>query len=213
MPLTRLEKINENSWLGMWRIEEEIGWFFREVDLTLEEPDTVGNISNHYKKLEWLSTRTLLQELTQKIGINYPGIIKDDHGKPFLRDHSHPISVTHSYPYVAAIIHWDQEVGIDLEKLKEDKILRIAPKFMNSREFIFSANDSHLSTLIWCAKESLYKLHGRKFVIFKEDLEIEPFDMQNSGQIIGHIKLPDLNASFDLNYEITDEYYITYTVR
>lgn len=213
MPLIRLEKINESSWIGMWRIEEEIGWFFRKVDLNLEEPDTVGNISNHYKKLEWLSTRTLLQELTSKIGLNYPGIIKDDHGKPYLKDHSHPISVTHSYPYVSAIIHWDKEVGIDLEKLKVDKILRIAPKFMNSNEFAFSANDSHLSTLIWCAKETLYKLHGRKFVIFKEDLEIEPFEMQDRGQIVGHIKLPDLNASFDLNYEITDEYYITYTVR
>jgi 4'-phosphopantetheinyl transferase len=213
MPLIRIEKINDSSWIGMWRVEEEIGWFFREVDLSIEEPDAVGNISNHYKKLEWLSTRTLLQALTLKIGVPYPGIIKDDHGKPFLKNYSHPISITHSFPFVSAIIHKDKEVGIDLEKLKINKILRIAPKFMNSKEYAFSRNDSHISTLIWCAKESLYKLHGRKFVIFKEDLEIEPFEIAGSGQLIGHIKLPDLNASFTMNYEITDEYYTTYTVR
>ena len=170
MPLIRLQKINEDSWMGMWRIEEEIGWFFREIDLEIEEPDVLTNITNHYKKLEWLATRTVMHAICAKLNIAYPGIVKDEHGKPFLRDHSHPISVTHSYPYVAAIIHSEKEVGIDLEKLKEDKILRIAKKFMNSEEYAYSHQDPRISTLIWCAKESLYKLHGRKFVIFKEDL-------------------------------------------
>ena len=82
MPLIRIEKINDKSWLGMWKVEEEIGWFLREVNLNLEEPDILTNISNHYKKLEWLATRTLLQALTEKIGVEYPGIVKDDHGKP-----------------------------------------------------------------------------------------------------------------------------------
>jgi len=212
MPLIRLQEVNEDSWLGMWRVEEEVGWFFSHVDLALEEPDILNKISNHYKKLEWLATRMVLHSICEKVGILYPGIVKDDHGKPFLKDHSHPISVTHSYPYVAAMIHVDKEIGIDLERLKTDKILRIAPKFMNSAEYAFSKQDPTISTLIWCAKESLYKLHGRKFVVFKEDLEIEPFNLSEKGRLIGKINLPDLNAQFTLNYEKTENFFITYTV-
>jgi phosphopantetheinyl transferase len=196
----------------MWKVEEEVGWFFRQVDLSIEEPEVLNGISNHYKKLEWLATRMVMQAICAKIGIVYPGIVKDDHGKPFLKDHSHPISVTHSFPFIAAIIHRNKEVGIDLEKLKTDKILRIAPKFMNSQEFAFSKLDPHISTLIWCAKESLYKLHGRKFVVFKKDLEIEPFEMMEKGHLIGNIKLPDLDAQFTLEYETTEQFFITYTV-
>ena len=187
MPLIRLEEVNQDSWIGMWRVEEELGWFFGEIDLSLEEPDVLGNISNHYKKLEWLATRTIMQGLSKRLGIVYPGIAKDEHGKPFLQNHSHPISVTHSYPYVAAIIHRNQEVGIDLEKLKTDKILRIAPKFMSDMELAYAKADPRISTLIWCAKESLYKLHGRKFVIFKDDLEIEPFEMADQGILTGSL--------------------------
>jgi 4'-phosphopantetheinyl transferase EntD len=212
MPLIRLQKINGDSWMGMWRVEEEVGWFFGDLDMSIEDTDALGKITNHYKKLEWLSTRSLMQELTSKIGINYPGIVKDEHGKPHLNNHAHPISVTHSYPYVAAIVHLNKEVGIDLEKLKTDKILRIAPKFMSESEYAFSDQDPHISTLIWCAKESLYKLHGRKFVIFKEDLEIEPFEMAESGELTGHIRLPDLKGQFKLNYETTENFFITYTV-
>ena len=213
MPLIRLEEINQDSWLGMWRVEEEVGWFFGMIDLDLEEPDTLEKISNHYKKLEWLSTRTIMQKLSDKIGLDYPGIVKDEHGKPFLRNHAHPISVTHSYPYVAAIIHRDKEVGIDLEKLKTDKILRIAPKFMSDMELAYSKLDPRITTLIWCAKESLYKLHGRKFVIFKDDLEIEPFEIGEAGTLTGNVSLPDLNGQFKLNYEAKEQFFITYTVR
>ena len=212
MPLIRLQKVNEDSWIGMWKVEEEVGWFFRQIDLSVEEPDVLNKISNHYKKLEWLATRMVMQAICAKIGIIYPGIVKDDHGKPFLKNHSLPISVTHSFPFVAAIIHKEKEVGIDLEKLKSDKILRIAPKFMNSEEYAFSKQDPNISTLIWCAKESLYKLHGRKFVIFKEDLEIEPFKISEKGCLTGRIKLPDLNAQFTIEYETTEDFFITYTV-
>jgi len=212
MPLIRLQKINESSYVGMWRVDEELGWFLGQVDLKLEEVDSFEKISNHYKKLEWLSTRTLMKSLTAKIDVEYPGIVKDDHGKPFLRDHSHPISVTHSFPYVAAIVHKKKEVGIDLEKLKPEKILRIAPKFMSDKEFDFSDHNPRISTLIWCAKESLYKLHGRKFVIFKDDLEIEPFQLADNGELVGHVSLPDLKGQFILNYETTEQFFITYTV-
>jgi len=36
MPLIRLQEVNEHSWLGMWEVEEEVGWFFSHVDLDLE---------------------------------------------------------------------------------------------------------------------------------------------------------------------------------
>ena len=213
MPLIRLQKINDNSWLGLWRVEEEIEWFFDQVDLTKEDTSELSKISNEIKKLEWLSTRTIMKVLVEEMGMKYMGIIKDIHGKPFLRERSFPISVSHSYPYVSAIIHKDKEVGIDLEKLKNDKIQRISKKFTNAQEYAFASNDPRILTLIWCAKESLYKLHGRKFVVFRENLEVEPFEPFETGELIGWLKLDTGKWAFKLKYETTEHFFITYTVR
>ena len=213
MPLIRLQKINDNSWLGLWRVEEEMKWFYDQIDLSKEDTYAYSKISNELKKFEWLSTRMVMKALVKEMGIEYMGIIKDDHGKPFLRECSFPISVTHSYPYVSAIIHRNLEVGIDLEKLKNDKILRIAKKFTNPREYAFANENPRILTLIWCAKESLYKLHGRKFVVFRENLEVEPFEPFETGELTGWLKLETGDQAFKLNYETTQHFFITYTVR
>ncbi len=212
MPLKIVNKINEHSSWALWEIEEEIGTFFLNVDLTKEEKSAYDLISNHYKKLEWLATRATARKLLDTLNLPYEGIFKDSHGKPHLNGSIGEISVTHSYPYVAVIFHKKEAVGIDLEKPR-DKILKIAKKFLNDEEMAFSKHDIKKITILWSVKESLYKLHGRKFVVFKDNLEAKPFELEKEGLIQGVIKL---NADYDeikLQYICYEDFIITYTIR
>lgn len=212
MPLESIHLINEESSWAIWKISEEIGHFFLNLNLQDEEMHSLDLISNHYKKLEWLATRITTKSLIEHLGIDYVGMTKDEHGKPNLNNNKGYISVTHSFPYVAIIYHHRFHVGIDLEKPRE-KILQISKKFLNPSEIAFCGSNTRKITLIWSAKEALYKLHGRKFVIFKEDLEIKEFELQKEGIIEGIILLNGHETLYDLKYELHEEYLVTYTVR
>lgn len=194
----------------MWEITEEIGHFLMRPEITREDRDQLSSIANHYKKLEWLATRTLMAELLASKGVEYAGISKDKWGKPHLVAENGEISVTHSFPYVSVIYHEQDRVGIDLEKPRS-KIIRIAKKFLNDAEMADSGTDINKITLLWSAKEALYKLHGRKFVVFKENLAITPFTMTKKGILEASILL-DRQENVKLAYEWYENFVVTYSV-
>tara|TARA_R110000822_G_C15021071_1_gene463107 strand:- start:119 stop:601 length:483 start_codon:yes stop_codon:yes gene_type:complete len=119
----------------------------------------------------------------------------DDKGKPHLTDDKH-ISITHSFIFSAIIIS-DQEVGIDIEKQRQ-KILKIAHKFTPIEEYRTLANDDAVMrklTMVWGAKESLYKSFARKGVSFLEHIYVEDF------------RLDDLQSTAEVSFEDKEETY------
>jgi len=73
--------------------------------------------------------------------------------------------------------------------MQRDKILKIAHKFTPFQEYKTIANHTALIsklTIVWGAKESLYKIYGKKKLRFLEHIYIEDFkfeDEATSGQI------------------------------
>ena len=103
----------------------------------------------------------------------------DDKGKPHLHD-GKQISITHSFEFSAIIIS-NHSVGIDIEK-QRDKILRIAHKFTPLEEYRTLANSEALIrklTIVWGAKESIYKAYGSKQVSFLQHINIDDFDFDD----------------------------------
>ena len=72
------------------------------------------------------------------------------------------------------------KVGIDIEK-QRDKTQRIADKFVDY-EFQYldksAENYTRKLTLIWCIKESLYKLFATPGLSFKKHTLVIPFTFQ-----------------------------------
>ena len=100
-------------------------------------------------------------------------------GKPHLKD-GKKISITHSFTFSAIIVS-DIEVGIDIE-MQRPKILKIAPKFTPIEEYRTLANEEALIrklTMVWGAKESLYKSFAEKGVAFLKNIYVEDFDMED----------------------------------
>ncbi|MBQ0741343.1 4'-phosphopantetheinyl transferase superfamily protein, partial [Aquimarina celericrescens] len=77
------------------------------------------------------------------------------------------ISITHSFEFTGVIVS-DKKVGIDIEKQRE-KIKLIAPKFTPIEEYKALGDGEDLIrklTIVWGAKESLYKLYGKRGLLF-----------------------------------------------
>jgi 4'-phosphopantetheinyl transferase len=172
MPLIKIEEINHYCKWGLWEITESVEDLTSEVDFSIEDISEYEQIHNPVKKLEWLAGKLLLRSLLQDAGLTYQGIYKDEHGKPFLTNNSQQISISHSHKYVASILNFRSPVGIDLERIKP-KVLNVQSKFLSLAEIETAAEDLETLTKFWCGKEALYKLQGKKGVIFSRDINLD----------------------------------------
>ncbi len=86
-------------------------------------------------------------------------IMKDDKGKPYIKDNPIYFNISHSKRYWVCAID-DSPVGIDIEYKRSCDTKKIARRFMHKDEADFiDKNEEHFFD-IWCAKESYVKYHG-----------------------------------------------------
>jgi 4'-phosphopantetheinyl transferase len=200
--------LNEFSILGVWKIEEDLEALMKLVVLDNDEKKKYKGFSSTSRKLEFLSVRALLAELIGKEA----GIVYNKNNKPFLKDGSRFISISHSHKLTSILLSTNEKVGIDLEYMSSN-ITALAFKFLNRKEKITKINEErryHLY-LHWCAKEALYKICDKEGINFKNNITIDPFPLSESGEIKGHVHTKKINESFDLFYTKYDNYAIVWT--
>lgn len=203
--LKYIKNINSESAYGLWKITENYQQLIGSFDKSKLEP-----IRNHHlqKQLEFLATRHLLNSLCEKFRVKYSGITKDEFGKPFLNNLQYHISVSHAYPYIVSLIHKSASCGIDIEKPKI-QIQSIKHKFLNKKELEIADNDAKKLCLFWSSKEALYKLYGKKKLLFIENIKVE---FGNGNSLKGKIILGDKVKSYSLVYEEIADYVVVYSI-
>lgn len=144
--------------------------------------------------------------------LDYCTIEYDDKGKPYLKNDTRHISLTHSHDKLALIVNEMEATGIDIELIR-NKVLNIRHKFLSEKDLSEAGNDPEKLLIYWAAKETLYKIYGLKEVDFIKHLFIEPFVKNLSGTIIGHIHLENFHASYELNYKLIDNYVLVYALK
>ena len=135
----------------------------------------------------------------------------NEKGKPFLKDDPIHISISHSHNQLAIIINEFESTGIDIELIR-DKILKIKHKFLSKQELIDANDDVETLLIYWAAKETLYKIYGQKEVDFIKHLFVKPFTKHKLGLIIGEIKMSNFTESFELKYQILEDYVLVYSL-
>ena len=202
MPVEQTHSAEDAIW-GLWKIDED------ETFLTSQIPsDQVpATLTNTLKRLEFLAGRALLRALMETWNMKYLGVEKDRFGKPFLLGSKFHISLSHSYPYVAAILHKRKNVGIDLEQPK-DKLLRIAHRVLSADELQDAGQDVTKHCIYWCAKESLIKIYGKKDLILAQNLRIAPFQRYSSGHLVGRILANNTETAIPLSYLVSDNFVV-----
>jgi len=200
--------LNEFTILGVWKIEEDLKTLLDLVELDNGDKKKYKVFTSTSRKLEFLSVRALLSELLGKDA----GIVYNKNNKPFLKDGSRFISISHSHRLTAILLSTNEKVGIDLEYMSSN-IGKIAFKFINRKEVITSETEKrkyHLY-LHWCAKEALYKICDKEGISIRKNITIEPFEVKESGEIKGKVHTDKINDSFDLFYTRYNNYAIVWT--
>ncbi len=200
MPVNRIYAAEDSCW-GLWKIEEDESSLRREVP----EEAVSETLIHPLKRLEFLAGRALVKALLAEWGLPFQGLTKDSYGKPFLTGVNLHMSLSHSYPFVAAILHRKKNVGIDLEQPK-DKLLRIAPRVLAPAELADAGTDVIKHCIYWCAKEALIKVYGRKDLVFSRNLLVSPFKREQNGHIIGRILANDKETAIPLMYQVSDSF-------
>jgi phosphopantetheinyl transferase len=168
MPIFFQHQINESTRLGVWKIEETEEFFKGNVPLHRD-------LTHPHKRLQHLAGRLLLQFLFPDFPYHLIEIA--DTRKPFLPDEQYHFSISHCGDYAAAIVSSDKRLGIDVE-IPVEKILKIQDKFLSKEEKSqytvgLPTNDSRLPTLLWSAKESVFKWYGDGVVDFREHIQLK----------------------------------------
>jgi phosphopantetheinyl transferase len=203
MPLENLHDHSDSAW-ALWKITEEEKFLANELHPFEQVPE---GVSNPAKRLEFLAGRVLIKALLKKWDLPFEGLRKDDAGKPFFINHNIHLSLSHSYPYVAAMIDRQKSVGIDLEQPKE-KLLRIGARVLNEEELKDAGNDVVKHCIYWCAKEALIKIYGKRHLILSKELAIRPFTLQKEGNLLGSIIADNSAVTIPLFYRVYDNFVV-----
>ena len=169
MPIFFQLQINDSTRLGIWKIEETEEFFKSNVPQHRD-------VTHPHKRLQHLAGRFLLQYLFPDFP--YELIKIADTRKPFLPDEQCHFSISHCGDFAAAIVSKDRRVGIDIE-IPTEKISRIMYKFLSAKEhelFHLIQPDKDripFSTLLWSAKESVFKWHGNGGVDFRKEIQLK----------------------------------------
>ncbi|MDR1653538.1 MAG: 4'-phosphopantetheinyl transferase superfamily protein [Prevotellaceae bacterium] len=139
--------------------------------------DPQSSAGNHKRQCEKIAAHKVLEKLLN----TKTEIMHDPYGKPFLKDNTLKISISHSKTKIALIIHATKNVGIDVENISP-KILKLASRFLSDKELAQIRQSAENYTIAWAAKEAAFKIAGKAAVDFRKSLEIEKIekgDMEN----------------------------------
>ena len=196
MPLYKTLTIKNTSKVLIWKISESFEELSDGIFLKKESADRLKNMKSDLHQRGFLSVRHLLK----KVGYTDDDLFYDEFGKPHLKDNKF-ISITHSFNFSGLIISDKSPIGIDIEKQRE-KILKIAHKFTPIEEYRTIANtDALISklTIVWGAKESLYKIYGKKKLLFRDHIYIEDFKFDD-GKTTGEIRYDEVTSKYQIQF-------------
>ncbi len=195
MPLYKTISPNAQTTVKIWKISESYDNLIAPLQLTKRSLKRVLGMKSEIHQRGFLCVRHLLAEF----GYEDSDLFYDDNGKPFLKD-GKQISITHSFQF-AAIIVSDLIVGIDVEKQRE-KITIIAHKFLGYENAYLneqSTNYIKKLTVVWCAKESLYKLFCTPGLSFQQHCLVIPFNIEDE-ETIAWIHYKNQKQRYHINY-------------
>ena len=208
MPIYKTIIPNSQTCVKIWKIDESYMELLAPLELKPESELRVKAMKSEIHQRGFLSIRHLLREF----GYTDQDIIYDAYGKPHLRDKKY-ISITHSFGFSGVIVS-DQKVGIDIEK-QRPIISNIAPKFVDYEfEYLDSKTDDYIRklTVIWCIKESLYKLFAVAGLSFKQHVLVVPFAIEEASTI-SWIDYQDKKYRFDTHFIEFDGFTCAYALK
>ena len=182
MPLLLFQRHSSSLVWAIWNITESP----EELLAEMHSGETIPpEITNPRKQAEWFAGRLLVRYMLVSLGIPYQGLQKDIHGKPWIVGRqSMQLSLSNSFPLVAASVHPRLPVGIDIERPRFS-MLKVVPRVLKPLETARINENAERACMLWCAKEALFKRYGKKPVSLRNDLTVDELPDMLPGRISG----------------------------
>ncbi|NBR13534.1 MAG: 4'-phosphopantetheinyl transferase superfamily protein [Flavobacteriales bacterium] len=152
---------------------EDFVKIFVEQKKKENHPNLIGGEKSFFEKLtiekrkqEFLQARVIRDQI-----VDGTEIIYNEDGKPFLKDNSQFISISHSENYIGMVCA-PFNIGMDIEEINE-RVNKIKNRFLNEQEIESFGKDTLSLTIAWTIKEALFKLNDRKGIDFRKELLIK----------------------------------------
>ncbi|CAM3832171.1 4'-phosphopantetheinyl transferase family protein [Aquirufa aurantiipilula] len=185
------------SWM-IWEIRENEAFF---EDIPNSWKSTLPpNHALDIKKLESLAARFCLWQLVQSQVGQELILDKTSNNRPYFQNSDWQISISHSFPYVAAAICYQQNIGLDLEK-KARNIQKVAPRFLSASEMEWSKMDEIKLLAAWTSKEAIYKAQHQAGLDFRKSIQLDclfpiqkacvQFDQESNDFELWHEEFPE----------------------
>lgn len=211
MPLTEKNILSDGAVLALWEITEPADELLTRLNNYKFDSSPIPS-SNPVRTLPWLASRLLICELYENETVE---LLKDAYNKPSLsvNNKSWKISITHCGNLAGVLIHPNAETGIDLEK-HDSRISRVKHKFLTEEELKFAGADTDTlkQTIIWSAKEALYKIYGKKELDFRKHLHISHFNPETDKKITGIILKNEIRIQTEIQIRIIGNFVLTYCI-
>ncbi|MBC5862294.1 4'-phosphopantetheinyl transferase family protein [Flavobacterium turcicum] len=205
MPLFQDTRPQLGTRMLIWKVTESLTDLQSQIQLRPESQARLESMKSELHQRAFLSVRMLLQEADfTDFDLYY-----DIFGKPHLQDGQH-ISITHSHEFAAIIIS-DQKVGIDIE-LQREKIKSIASKFCDAElTFLVEQSQDYIPklTVIWGAKEVIFKIRNEKGISFKNHIRIQQFDL-NDQYANAQLLFDAVPQNYDLYFQEIENFSLVY---
>lgn len=209
MPLYKTIAVNPRIKVYIWKITESEKELALNINLTDACQLRMDGMKSELHRRGFLSIRHLMGVA----GYVDKDLFYDQAGKPHLKDGNH-ISITHSYQFTGIIISQKEEVGIDIEK-QRDKITIIGHKFTPMELYADIKNAKEIVkklTIVWGAKESLYKIYATHGLSFINHIYIDDF-INTDNATTGIIRYEGRTTDYDITFLEFEEFTCVYAIK
>ncbi len=200
MPLFNQINLSPLTELYLWKITEDLSDLYEAAILNEVSHLRLDAMKSEAHKKGFIAVRMLLQS----IGYTDFDLYYDSNGKPHLKDGKH-ISISHSGEFSAIVIS-EEEVGLDLERLKS-KILKIAFRYMevSHLEGLNEIEQIKKATVIWGIKESIFKIKNEQGISFLDHIFEAPFAFDDK-QAIATLVYNNQTEKFSIQFNLIEDY-------
>ena len=111
----------------------------------------------------------------------------------------------------------DNDIGDNtlkiIQSIQSEKIKIIQDKFVNFERGFIHKDDDYIQqlTVIWGAKESLYKIYPFGGLTFKNDIDINSFQIADK-KTTGYIKVDGWDKNYDIHFEQLNGFTLVYAL-
>lgn len=209
MPIYKTITESPSTKIYLWKVTESEAELWKGIQLTEYCQSRVDSMKSSSHRRAFLSIRHLMG----MAGYVDSDLCYDEFGKPHLKD-GNRISITHSNQFTGIVVSSSDEVGIDIE-MQREKILKIAHKFTPIEEYRTLANSEAIIrklTIVWGAKESLYKIYAQPGLSFLNHIKVMDFSL-NGNQSTAEILYKGRSSSYRFTFFEFEGFTCVYALR